>query len=40
MAALGVSMLVGFFICGVVAMYAYYRKMGGAFTSKRFDNHE
>ncbi|XP_052786282.1 uncharacterized protein LOC128221721 [Mya arenaria] len=40
MAGLGVAMLVVFFILGVLGTYFYYRRQGGAFGPKRFDNQD
>ena len=38
MAGMGVALLVLFFIIGVAATYMYYRRQGGAFGPKKFDN--
>jgi hypothetical protein len=38
MAGMGVALLVVFFIIGVFATYMFYRKQGGAFGPKKFDN--
>ena len=38
MAGMGVALLVVFFIIGVLGMYMYYRKQGGAFLPKKFEN--
>jgi len=40
MAGMGVALLVVFFAVGVLGMYLYYRKQGGAFGPKRFDNQD
>jgi len=40
MAGMGVALLVVFFIIGVLGMYFYYRKQGGAFGPKKFDNED
>ena len=38
MAGMGVALLVVFFVIAVVATYAFYRRAGGAFLPKKFDN--
>ena len=38
MAGMGVALLVVFFVIGVLGMYLYYRKQGGAFLPKKFDD--
>ena len=38
MAGMGVALLVVFFVLAVVGMYFYYRRQGGAFLPKKFDN--
>ena len=38
MAGMGVALLVVFFAIGVFVMYMYYRRQGGAFLPKKFDN--
>ena len=38
MAGMGVALLVVFFIIGVLGMYIFYRRQGGAFLPKKFDN--
>ncbi|XP_052234282.1 uncharacterized protein LOC127846917 [Dreissena polymorpha] len=40
MAGMGVALLVVFFIGGVLAMYFFYRKQGGAFGPKKFNNED
>ena len=38
MAGMGVALLVVSFVLAVVGMYFYYKKQGGAFLPKKFDN--
>ena len=38
MAGMGVGLLVVCFVLAVIAMYFFYRKQGGAFLPKKFDN--
>ena len=38
MAGMGVALLVIFFILAVLGTYMFYRRQGGAFVAKRFDN--
>ena len=40
MAGMGVALLVVFFILGIVGMYIFYRKRGGAFLPKKFVNED
>ena len=40
MAGMGVALLVVFFILGILGMYLFYRKQGGAFLPKKFENED